>query len=100
MRTREKNGIKEAWLVKCSQGHEFFTDYLPEIVNEITGDYECPKCLAIGKLSSVKLRSEYCDTENHLKCQDDDLLECSCFCHDDSEYVLQMIAELEKDVEF
>ena len=42
---------KEVWLVRCSQGHEFYTDYLPEIVNKETGDFECSKCVAEKKVA-------------------------------------------------
>ncbi len=91
---------KEVWLVRCSQGHEFYTDYLPEIVNKETGDFECSKCVAEKKTSYISLISEPCATGNCLACPDNDLLECSCFCHEDQDYILQLIAELEKDVEF
>lgn len=86
---------EEKWLVRCSQGHEFFTDYLPEIVSEKTGDFECPKCVAERKTSYVSLISEQCATYHCMKCLDDDLLLCSCYCHDDSEHALELLKKLE-----
>ena len=96
-KTTQKTRKVEAWLVRCSQGHEFFTDYLPEIVNEITGDYECPECLAIGETTPVNLTCSHCVEGKHLVCPEADLLECSCKCNEDPEFILQLIAELEID---
>lgn len=95
-----QKGPKKSWLVRCSQGHEFFANYLSEIVDEAIGDYVCHKCLANGKIVFVNLISLQCADGKHLLCPEDDLLECCCRCHEDPEYMLDFISELERNVEF
>ena len=98
MKSTNKKELKEVWLIKCSQGHEFTTDYIPEIINETTGEYECYKCLAEQKISSLTIRSEECVKGNCLSCPDTGFMECSCPCHGDFEFVLQILAEFEWDL--
>ena len=98
MKSNAEKEIKEIWSVRCSQGHEFFTDYLPEIVNETTGEYECTKCLKEQKTSCITLTSEECLKGRCLSCPDNGFMECSCACHDDFEYVLQLTAQFEREL--
>lgn len=90
----------QSYIATCEKGHTKKISDLGEIYNGFTFDYECPECLAIGEITNVNLTCPNCGEGKHWLCPENDLLGCSCFCHEDSEYVLQLIAELEKDVEF
>ena len=83
------------WLTDCEIGHSHMINDPVEIYDDSYVDYLCPDCLAIGKINPVKLKCSHCAEGNHPMCYDYDLLECSCFCHDDSEYVMELLRELE-----
>lgn len=90
----------QSYIATCEKGHTKKISDLGEIYNEFTFDYECFECLAIGEITNVNLTCPHCAEGKHWLCPEEDLLECSCKCNEDPDYVLQLIAELEKDVEF
>lgn len=89
----------QKWLVRCSEGHEFYIDYIPDIVNEITGDFECIECIIGHRESEVKLISEQCVDGECLSCPDEHDMLCTCSCHTDPEYMLKRLEELENETE-
>lgn len=85
-------------IIRCSRGHEFSVDNLLVTLEEIGSiEFECNECYTQGKESEIRLLSEQCAKNNCHACPDDGFMLCDCFCHDDAEYFLRQLINVEQE---